>query len=62
VEVPTTIVWGARDRFLGVSMVEPSLAMCSQGRAEVVDDATHWIQHEEPELVTREILAAVDVL
>jgi len=61
VEAPTTIVWGARDRALGVEMVKPSLALCRAGRARVVDDATHWIQHEEPELVTRAILEAASV-
>ena len=58
VQAPTTIVWGARDRALGVDMVEPSLALCRIGRSRIVDDATHWIQHEEPELVTGAILEA----
>lgn len=53
VRVPTLIVWGARDRFLGQKMVEPSLAMCDSGRAELLDEATHWVQHDEPERVGR---------
>jgi pimeloyl-ACP methyl ester carboxylesterase len=61
VVAPTTIVWGARDRALGVDMVAPSLALCRGGRSRIVDDATHWIQHEEPELVTRTILDAASV-
>ncbi len=56
VRVPTLIVWGARDRFLGREMVEPSLELCEQGRAEVIEEATHWIQHEEPARVNRLLL------
>jgi pimeloyl-ACP methyl ester carboxylesterase len=61
VEAPTTVVWGARDTALGVEMVAPSLELCRDARSYIVDDATHWIQHEEPELVTRAILDAASV-
>jgi hypothetical protein len=37
-------------------MLEPSLALCSEGRSEVLAGATHWLQHEEPERVAQALL------
>ena len=54
--VPTMILWGSRDRFLGEEMVEPSLALCDRGHVERFPDATHWVQHEESEGVNRALL------
>jgi pimeloyl-ACP methyl ester carboxylesterase len=56
VRVPTRILWGARDPFLGRTMVEPSLALCDQGSLEWFEEATHWLQHEEPERVSGELV------
>ncbi len=56
VTVPTLVLWGARDPFLGRQMVEPSLAMCDDGRLVWYDEATHWLQHEEPEPVSRQLV------
>lgn len=56
VAVPALVIWGAQDRFLGEEMVAPSLALCDCGRAEVIRDATHWVQHEEPERVNALLL------
>ncbi len=56
VTVPTLILWGARDPFLGRQMVEPSLAMCDDGRLVWYEEATHWLQHEEPEAVSRQLV------
>jgi pimeloyl-ACP methyl ester carboxylesterase len=47
VRVPTQIIWGARDRFLGADMVEPSAALCDNVRAHFLEEATHWVQHDE---------------
>ncbi len=53
VTVPTRILWGRRDAFLEPSMAEASARWCDG--AEIVDfpDATHWLQHEEPDRVNR---------
>ena len=51
VSVPTLLLWGARDRFLGREMAEPSAALCDDGRLEIFDGATHWLQHDEPDAV-----------
>jgi len=49
VRVPTLIVWGARDRFLGRELAAPSLELCDSGRLEMIEEATHWTPHEEPQ-------------
>lgn len=53
VRVPTLIVWGARDRFVGRELAAPSLELCRQGRLELIEEATHWTPHEEPERVLK---------
>ncbi|HTG32552.1 MAG TPA: alpha/beta hydrolase [Thermoanaerobaculia bacterium] len=56
VRVPTLLLWGEKDRFLGREMAQPSIDLCDDGRLVFVAEASHWIQHEEPERVTRELL------
>lgn len=53
VAVPTLLIWGARDRFLGREMAQPSIALCEQGRLVMIEEASHWVQHEEAERVNR---------
>jgi epoxide hydrolase 4 len=56
VRVPSLLLWGEKDRFLGREMAQPSIDLCDDGRLVLVAEASHWIQHEEPERVTRELL------
>jgi pimeloyl-ACP methyl ester carboxylesterase len=56
VRVPTLVLWGARDRFLQRGAAEASLALCERGRIEWFEEATHWVQHEEPERVNRSLI------
>jgi pimeloyl-ACP methyl ester carboxylesterase len=56
VSVPTLLLWGAKDRFLGRELAEASLDFCDDGRVEIFDEATHWIQHEEPERVNARLV------
>jgi len=51
ISVPTLLLWGAQDRFLGRELAEASIKKCSQGRLEFLEDATHWLHHEQPERV-----------
>ncbi|MGZ3689783.1 MAG: alpha/beta fold hydrolase [Bdellovibrionota bacterium] len=48
IRVPTLVLWGMKDRFLGAEMAEESVAQCENGRLERLEGATHWVQHEEP--------------
>jgi pimeloyl-ACP methyl ester carboxylesterase len=51
VRVPTLLLWGTRDRYLSSAMAQPSLDLCDQGRLVLLEEATHWLHHEEPERV-----------
>jgi pimeloyl-ACP methyl ester carboxylesterase len=60
VRVPTRVLWGARDRFLEPGLADASLALCSgPASRRVFPEATHWLQHEEPDEVVAEILGQV---
>ncbi|AST94920.1 alpha/beta fold hydrolase [Shouchella clausii] len=56
VSVPTRIIWGANDLFLGKALAQASLKRCSNGDAVLVDGATHWLHHEHPEIVNHLML------
>jgi pimeloyl-ACP methyl ester carboxylesterase len=53
VSVPTRILWGVRDRFLMSAMAAESLKYCDAGELSELPEATHWVQHEEPERVNQ---------
>src|SRR6266436_8851816 len=48
VKVPTLLIWGKNDQFVGETMARESLQYCDDGHLEVFETATHWVQHEEP--------------
>lgn len=52
VRVPTRILWGERDRFLMEEMAHESLRYCANGELFTFAEASHWLQHEEPEKVS----------
>ncbi len=56
VTVPTLLIWGEKDRFLGRELAQPSINLCNLGRLAYIEEATHWVQHEEPERVNAMIL------
>lgn len=46
IKPPTLIIWGEQDAALESRMAAESLALCEDGRLELVPDATHWVQHD----------------
>ena len=48
VRVPTLMIWGKNDQFLGEAMARESLQYCDDGHLEMLESATHWVQHEQP--------------
>jgi pimeloyl-ACP methyl ester carboxylesterase len=46
--VPTLLIWGAQDIFLGREMAQPSIALCQEGQLAMLEEDTHWVHHEEP--------------
>jgi len=51
IKVPTLLIWGAQDKFLGREMAQPSIDLCDDGRLVTIEGATHWVQHEEVDRV-----------
>ena len=52
VRVPTRILWGQRDAFLLPEMAQESLRYCTDAELISFPDASHWLQHEEPNRVS----------
>jgi epoxide hydrolase 4 len=56
VKVPTLMLWGMQDVALSYRMARPSLDYCTDGKLIFFEDASHWVQHDEEELVTQYLL------
>ncbi|HEU6441898.1 MAG TPA: alpha/beta hydrolase [Microvirga sp.] len=54
--MPVLAIWGMQDRFLEFGLCKESLALCAQGRAMPLQQATHWVHLEEAERVNRALL------
>jgi epoxide hydrolase 4 len=52
VHVPTRILWGLRDAFLLSEMAHASLRYCDNAELYTFENASHWLQHEEPARVS----------
>jgi epoxide hydrolase 4 len=48
IPVPTLLLWGANDVFLGREMAGASLEPCQHGQLVMFEEATHWVYHEYP--------------
>jgi pimeloyl-ACP methyl ester carboxylesterase len=55
--MPVLVQWGKRDVFLSYEMAEASVRLCDHGQMICYENATHWIQHEEAEAVTKALIA-----
>jgi pimeloyl-ACP methyl ester carboxylesterase len=56
VKVPTLLIWGMEDKALSHRMARPSMDHCGDGKLVFFEDATHWVQHDEAEDVTKFLL------
>ncbi len=59
VQMPTLVIWGEGDVALLPALLDGLEAYVPKMRLVRVPDATHWIVHEQPALVAREIEAAL---
>jgi pimeloyl-ACP methyl ester carboxylesterase len=57
VHVPTLILWGVNDVALRRELATDSLRYCDNGRIVWYENATHWVQHDEPAAINRELLS-----
>ena len=55
VQVPTLVIWGEADVALPPALLDGLEAYVPKMRLVRVPGATHWIVHEQPQLVAREI-------
>lgn len=56
IEAPTTMIWGDRDRALGVELTDGTEELVRDFNLHLIPGASHWVQQEEPELVNRYLL------
>lgn len=56
VRPPALILWGVNDIALSRETAEKSLRLCDQGELVFFENATHWVQHEEPGRVNEQLL------
>jgi epoxide hydrolase 4 len=56
IATPTLLIWGERDRYMVPEMAGASELWASDLRVERFPDATHWVQHDEPERVSARII------
>jgi pimeloyl-ACP methyl ester carboxylesterase len=59
VKVPTLVIWAEEDSALPPSLIDGLEAYIPSLRLVRVPGATHWIVHEQPELVAGEIERAL---
>lgn len=56
VTVPTLVLWAMRDRYLGPELLDGLERWVPDLQIQRFPDASHWLQHDEPERVTGAIL------
>jgi len=55
ITMPTLLIWGEGDRFLGKELIEPHARYVPDLRIHRIPRCSHWVQHERP----AEVLAAM---
>jgi len=56
-EVEALVVWGEKDRHLGRDLATPSPELAPNARVVFLPNATHWVQHDDPQRVNAELIA-----
>jgi len=49
--VRTLVIWGVQDAYAVRELAEASARMCDDAKVVYLEQATHWVQHDEPERV-----------
>lgn len=47
IQPPTLIIWGKNDPHLSHQMAPLSLEHCQDGKLVIIEDASHWVQHDK---------------
>jgi epoxide hydrolase 4 len=54
ISAPTLVIWGEKDRYLEPQLAEPEHDdVPNLDRVERLPDASHWVHHDEPDLVSK---------
>ena len=53
IDTPTLLVWGMKDRYLDPALTRNLERWVTTLRVERLENASHWVQHDEPETVNR---------
>lgn len=53
ISCPTLLIWGQEDAALGVELTEGTEAYAPNFRMEMIANAGHWVQQEQPQLVNQ---------
>ena len=56
ITIPTCLIWGRQDRYAIPDLADASIALCDHGALVWMNEATHWVQHDEPERVNTILL------
>jgi epoxide hydrolase 4 len=56
IHTPTLILWGERDKYLDRDIAHPGADLAADARVVYLPDASHWVQHDEPDRVNRELV------
>jgi pimeloyl-ACP methyl ester carboxylesterase len=51
IDAPTLVIWGEADTALGAELAEPEPDWVPDARVVRLPEASHWVQHDEPERV-----------
>jgi pimeloyl-ACP methyl ester carboxylesterase len=60
IHVPTQVIWGERDNYLGVELLDGLERLVPDLRVDRIATASHWVQQDEPELVTDLLIDFLD--
>jgi pimeloyl-ACP methyl ester carboxylesterase len=56
VKPPMMMIWGNADTALEAEMAPLSMELCDDGRLNLLDGVSHWVQHQAPAEVNRLLL------
>jgi pimeloyl-ACP methyl ester carboxylesterase len=54
--MPIRIIWGVGDVYAVPELASESARLCEEAKILYLENATHWVAHDEPERVTRALL------
>jgi pimeloyl-ACP methyl ester carboxylesterase len=51
ITAPTLLIWGAKDHYFRRELASICIEVCDKGTLKWIEEAGHWVLHEEPEKV-----------